>query len=175
MLLGRPHVHKRRDDPGVTNYHHQQRNQETQHICCKYRIILPVLDIREVTFHYVRPICHLCHLCEDKSWQRNAQAQHPCKHSQNNACLHCAVLSHPVSVHYDQIAIQRHDNHEEDAAEEAGLVEPRDYTAHEVSKIPTTDHNVVNIERQRKDKEEIRESQVEEADVCQVGLVAMFH
>lgn len=75
----------------------------------------------------------------------------------------------------DHVAVQRHDNHEEDAAEEAGVVAARDEATHKVSESPPTDHREVSVERQREDEDEVRDSQVEKADVCQVGLVAVLH
>uniref|UniRef100_A0A3P9BFC0 Uncharacterized protein n=1 Tax=Maylandia zebra TaxID=106582 RepID=A0A3P9BFC0_9CICH len=99
------------------------------------------------------------------------QAQHPNEHGQNDGCPHCAKTCNPVSVHDDHVAVQRHDNHEEDAAEEASLVRAGQQTAHEVSKSPLADPGIVRVERQREDEEEVRESQIEEADVCQVALI----
>uniref|UniRef100_A0A3B4FSE5 Uncharacterized protein n=1 Tax=Pundamilia nyererei TaxID=303518 RepID=A0A3B4FSE5_9CICH len=116
-----------------------------------------------------------CFLYEDKIRQRDKQAQHPNEHGQNDGCLLCAITCNPVSVHDDHVAVQRHDNHEEDAAEEANVVRPGDQTAHEVSKGPLANPGIVREERQHEDKEEVRESQVEEADVCQVALIAMLH
>lgn len=77
-------------------------------------------------------------------------------------------------MHDYYVSVQRHDNHEEDAAEEPGVVGDSSKAAHEVSRSPIADDSVVSIERQSYDEEEVRESQVEEADVCQVGLVAVL-
>uniref|UniRef100_A0A3Q4H3P0 Uncharacterized protein n=1 Tax=Neolamprologus brichardi TaxID=32507 RepID=A0A3Q4H3P0_NEOBR len=107
----------------------------------------------------------------DKIWQRHKQAQHPNEHGQNDGSPLCAITCNPVSVHDDHVAVQRHDNHEEDAAEEASVVRAGDQMAHEVSKGPLADPGIVRVERQREDEEEVRESQVEEADVCQVALI----
>lgn len=80
-----------------------------------------------------------------------------------------------MSVHDNHIAVQRHDNHEEDAAEEAGVVGARQETAHEVTEVPLAGHSVVNVERESGDEEEVGEGQVEETHVGHVGLVAVFH
>uniref|UniRef100_A0A3P9BFI0 Uncharacterized protein n=1 Tax=Maylandia zebra TaxID=106582 RepID=A0A3P9BFI0_9CICH len=93
------------------------------------------------------------------------QAQHPNEHGQNDGCPLCAITCNPVSVHDDHVAVQRHDNHEEDAAEEANVVRAGDQTAHEVSRSPLADPGIDRVERQREDEEEVRECQVEEADV----------
>lgn len=173
MLLCTPHVHQYGDDPGVANYHHQHRDHQTQYIDCEDVIKPPGLVFRlEVACQSVRLIGHLC---EDNIWQRDTQAQHPDKHGQSDACPHSAISCHLVSMHDDHVAVQRHDNHEEDAAVEAGLVGASGKTAHKVSESPLTDDNVVRVERQREDEEEVGESQVQEADVCQVCLVAVLH
>lgn len=78
-------------------------------------------------------------------------------------------------MHEDDVAVQRHDNDEEDAAEEPDVVEASDEAAHKVSESPFTDHRVVTVERQREDEQEVRESQVEKADVCEVSLVSVLH
>uniref|UniRef100_A0A669AXI5 Uncharacterized protein n=1 Tax=Oreochromis niloticus TaxID=8128 RepID=A0A669AXI5_ORENI len=109
--------------------------------------------------------CRICQITDK-------QAQHPNEHGQNDGSPLCAITCNPVSVHNDHVAVQRHDNHEEDAAEEASLVRTGYQTAHEVSKSPLADPDIVRVERQREDEEEVRESQVEEADVCQVALIA---
>jgi len=80
-----------------------------------------------------------------------------------------------VSVHDDHVAVKRHDHHEEDAAEETSAVGAGGQAAQNVSEGPLSDPGVVRVERQREDEEEVGESQVEKADVCQVGLVPMLH
>lgn len=82
---------------------------------------------------------------------------------------------HLVSVHDNHIAVQGHDNHEEDAAEEAGVVGAGQETTHEVPEGPLANQSVVNVEWKRQEEEEIREGQVEETHVSHVGLVAVFH
>lgn len=135
--------------------------------------MLPDMIFRGVVT--TQPVRLICHLCEDKSRQRDTQAQHPDEHGQDDACPHGAIPCHTVSVHDDHVAVQRHDNHEEDAAEEPGLVDARDEMAHKVTKSPCADHREVRVERQREDEEEVGDSQVEKAHVCQVGLVAVLH
>lgn len=173
MLLCTPHVHQCGDDPGVANYHHQQGNHKTQYICRKEIVKLPGVVFRDVLT--TQPVGLICHLREDESRQRDTQAQNPDEHGQDDARPQGAIPCHAVSVHDDHVAVQRHDDHEEDVAVEPGVVGAGEEAAHEVSESPLADHRVVGEERQREDEEEVGESQVEEADVCQVGLVAVLH
>lgn len=46
--------------------------------------------------------------------------------------------------------------------------------AHKVSEDPFLDSRVVGVEGQGEDEEEVEESQVEEADIRQGGLAAVF-
>lgn len=173
MPLCTPHVHQCGDYPRVASNHHQQGNQKTQNICCKEVIKLPGIAFRCVVT--TQPIRLICHPCEDQSRYRDAQAQNPDQQGQSNACPHRAIPYRSDSMHDDHVTVQCHDNHEEDAAEEPSVVGYSGDTAHEVSGSPFADHRVVNIERQRQDEEEVRESQVEKADICQIGLVPVLH
>lgn len=78
-------------------------------------------------------------------------------------------------MHDDHVSVQGHEHHEEDAAEEPSLVGGSGDTAHEVAKNPLAHHGIVSIERQRQDKEEVRESQVKKADVRHTSLVPMLY
>lgn len=75
----------------------------------------------------------------------------------------------------DHVSVNCHDNHEDDVAKEPTVVEDSSKMAHEITKSPFIDHRVVNIERQYQDENEVRESQVEEADVCQAVPVPVLH
>ena len=137
---------------------------------CEIVIKLPV-----IVFWFVTTSHPIFHRCEDDIRQRDAEAQHPDEHGQGDAWPQGVISCHLVSVHDDHVAVKRHNHHEEDAAEETSAVGAGGKTAHKVSESPLTDPGVVRVERQRENKEEVGESQVEKADVCQVGLVAMLH
>lgn len=88
------------------------------------------------------------------------EAQHPNNDCYSDACPQSTILWHHDRVHNGSVAFQRHDNHEEDATEEAGVVGDSSKAANEVSKGPRADHSIVSVERQREDEEEVRDSEV---------------
>lgn len=185
VLLGSPHAHQSGDDPGVANHHHHHGKHQAQHVGGEEVVMHPALVFRGVvTFRPlvllrhiedVRPLVLLRHFEEEERWQGDTEAKHPDERDQDDAHLHGAIPSHAVSMHDDRVAVHRHDDHEEDAAEEARLLGARQEPAHEVPVGPVADHHVVDVEGQREDEEQVGEGQIEEAQVRQVALVPVLH
>lgn len=111
---------------------------------------------------------------EDKSWKGDTETQQPDTDAQDDAWPQGAVTNHFVCMHDGYVAVQGHGYHEEDAAEEAYVVAASQETAHETSKDPLTIGGEVGKERQSEDEDQVRQSQVQQADVCQVGLMPVF-
>ncbi len=173
MLLCGPHVHQCGKDPGVASHHHQQGNPETENICCEDVVVPKRLVF--IVWVTTLSVTLIGHRREEKSRQRHTQAQYPHGDGQHDARSHRAITCNSERVHDDNVAVQRHDGHEEDAAEEAGGVGHGGETTHKLPEKPFAHPSEVSVERQRDDEEEVGEGQVKEADVCQVGLVAVLH
>lgn len=120
-------------------------------------------------------IGRICNLGENESWQGDEQAQRPHRHCDGNACPQSAIPGPSERVQNDHVAVQGHDHDEEDAAEEADGVEDFRDPANKVPKDPLANHGVVGLQWQRQGKKEVSQCQVEETNVCQVGLLPVLH